>query len=60
MKEPYAQYYHWIDSGEEMGEEYAEVMRKHIEGLAEQSRHDQSFANSFNQDDHPRMSQFTD
>ncbi len=34
-------------------------MRKHIEELAEKSR-EESFDNSFNQEEQPRFSQFTD
>jgi len=34
LKEPYTYYYQLIDSGEDAGEEYAEVMRRHVESLA--------------------------
>jgi len=49
-----------IDSGEDLGEDYAEVMRKHVENLAAGLSRDQSFANSFYNEDPPRLSQFTD
>jgi hypothetical protein len=38
QKEPFLQYYNWVDTGEDLGEEYAEVMRRHVEKLAEQKR----------------------
>ncbi len=31
---PFAPYYQRIDKGEDSGEEYAEVMRRHVETLA--------------------------
>jgi hypothetical protein len=61
LKEPYIVYYKWIDSGEDLGEDYAEAMRRHVENLAagNHSSRDQSFANSIYQGD-PRLSHFTD